>query len=62
MDPNACLARFIKAVSEDANSLEAVEAHENLSQWLKSGGFNPRWNAECSRKAFISWKPGDSLE
>ncbi len=40
MDPTACLKRLLDALEMD-NLDEAVEAQEDLSRWLRGGGFCP---------------------
>lgn len=41
MDPDACLLRILEAFrAQDRN--EAIEAMEDLAEWLRRGGFMPR--------------------
>lgn len=41
MDPNACLERIADADTRQ----EQREACEDLSTWLKGGGFEPDWSS-----------------
>lgn len=40
MDPNACLARIVRAAVEN-DPAELREAADDLAGWLESGGFAP---------------------
>ena len=40
MDPNACLMRFLLACQAEDRD-EAVDALEDLGDWLHGGGFLP---------------------
>jgi hypothetical protein len=54
VDPNACLERFLNALS-DGDYREAFEARRELANWLKNGGFAPDWTPE-SRSAFDNFR------
>jgi len=59
MDPNATLQRFIEAlISGDRQ--DAREAHQDLTEWLARGGFEPKaWKKH--RKMFQAFNPGTGL-
>lgn len=40
MDPNACIERIVDALN-DSELLEALEAVEDLENWMRRGGFPP---------------------
>ena len=49
MDPNACLARFLRSF-RDGDFADASEAADDLAQWLQSGGFPPEsWDRDGER-------------
>jgi hypothetical protein len=62
MDPNACLARILAAVSVTSRTLsrdemddlrrEFAEACADLADWLRRGGFKPTLPAD------MRWIPG----
>lgn len=54
MDPNAALESFIGAIQEGDDEC-ADEYHENLSVWLRSGGFTPFWSDD-ERRLFEYYK------
>lgn len=48
MDPQLALQSFLAAIAEGDDEC-ADEYHENLSVWLRSGGFKPFWSASEKR-------------
>jgi hypothetical protein len=69
MDPNACLRKFEVAVlayeltplGVDTSEVEKEmkEAHENLCEWLRNGGFEPDWRTHGhfinSKEKFLNY-------
>lgn len=55
MDPDQALLDWARAVlAEDREA--ANDAHENLSRWMRGGGFEPSWGEGMpSRKQFDSY-------
>lgn len=49
MDPQACFERWMYAVAR-GDASEARDAYEDLSEWLRRGGFEPKWSAEMRRQ------------
>jgi len=50
MDPQACLERWRRAVR--AGDLdEAQEAAKDLREWIRGGGFEPKWKSNAEREA-----------
>lgn len=50
MDPDACYSRWLTS-SDDAEARR--EAWDDLTAWLRSGGFEPKWTA-YQKKRFLS--------
>ncbi len=50
MDPNACLRRWARALLEE-NAQEARNAHADLTEWMRRGGFEPSWSVGLPSKA-----------
>jgi hypothetical protein len=53
MDPTACWQRWLDAISDD-DLQEAYEASQDLTNWLNSGGFAPKWTQVQSQE-FHKW-------
>jgi hypothetical protein len=60
VDPNLALQSFLAAVAEGDDDC-ADEYHENLSVWLRSGGFAPFWS-EDERRLFEYYRKEDAAE
>jgi hypothetical protein len=50
MDPEATLARWRRAV-KNGDGDEATEAAEDLREWIRRGGFEPKWKNKQEREA-----------
>jgi hypothetical protein len=55
MDPTACFMRWMYAVAR-GDVAEAQEAHADLTEWLRRGGFEPKWPSMAMRKHFFSYR------
>ena len=53
MDPNATYELFIEATADGRRS-DAFAHGQDLAEWLRRGGFEPKWASE-EREAFMSW-------
>lgn len=50
MDPDACYSRWLHSSDQPE---ERLEAWQDLTAWLRSGGFEPKWTA-YQKKRFLS--------
>lgn len=60
MDPDVALYGFIAAVAE-GDSDGADEYFDALSTWLRSGGFEPKWQPH-ERRLFRNYRKEESAE
>lgn len=52
LDPNVAYRKW--RITSDLE--EAIEAHTDLLEWLKRGGFQPAWS-DSERAKFMNWDP-----
>jgi hypothetical protein len=48
MDPQAAYQRWL-----DSTGIEAIEAFNDLLDWLSKGGFEPEWKDQSDRDMFM---------
>ena len=53
MDPNVTYKIWFKALLEEDTDT-AIEAYQNLAEWLDKGGFEPSWGNH-GRKQFYTF-------